>query len=74
MNIGGKFVVKHENEQRKRGRPKKIGSKKERLEVRLSDKDSDLLNYLCCQTGKNKTDIVRESLKMYSNLVKYSDN
>lgn len=56
---------------KKRGRPMIENAKKERLGIRLSDEDINMLDYLCYQTGKSKSDIVRESLKIYRNLVKY---
>lgn len=58
---------------KKQGRLKKVNVKKDRLEVRLTGEDVALLDYLRCQTGKNKSDIIRESIKMYGNIVKYSD-
>lgn len=64
----GKDIVK------KRGRPRKQKTKSHQYRLRMDDEDSKLLDYLSMQTGKNKSDIIREAIKMYGNLVKFRDN
>ena len=57
----------------KRGRPCKDGSKKRRFEIRLDEKNREMLEFLAEKTGKTKTDIMTNGLRMYYNLEKYRD-
>ena len=56
---------------RKRGRPIKENVLGEQINIRLGTEEREMLNFMCYKTGKTKTDIVRESLKVMYNLVKY---
>lgn len=56
---------------RNRGRPKKEGSKNCRCEVRMSEDDLDILNNIMLKTGKNKAEIIREAIDLYSKMVEY---
>ena len=53
-----------------RGRPKKEVCNSKVFNMRLSDEDDSMLNYLFFETGKTKTEIVRKAIKMYYNLEK----
>lgn len=55
--------------QRGRGRPSRNGGKKYRLDVRMTDDEFSTLNELIAETGKSKTDIVKEALDLYSKMV-----
>ena len=46
----------------KRGRPKKENPRNVKYTVRLDSSEDRLLNEVCCRTGKNRTDIIRDSL------------
>lgn len=52
------------------GRPKKSFSKNTRITVRLTDKETEYLQYLTGKTGETITDIVGKSLRMMWNLEK----
>lgn len=54
---------------RGRGRPTRNGGKKYRLDVRMTDDELSVLNELIMETGKTKTDIVKEALDLYSKMV-----
>lgn len=45
--------------------------KEERLDIRITKGDREMLDYICYQTGKSKSEIVREALKMQYELAKY---
>lgn len=49
---------------KKPGRPEKESSLKKhyKVDIRLNDGDMDMLNYLVAQTGKARTQIMRECL------------
>lgn len=55
---------------RGRGRPSQNGGKKYRLDVRMTDDEAGILNELIMETGKTKTDIVKEALDLYSKMVR----
>lgn len=55
----------------KRGRPVTDNSRNRRCDVRMSDEEFASLDELSTITGKNKSDVIREALRMYSNLVIY---
>lgn len=58
----------------RRGRPvKEIGKKNGRIGIRIDNEDRRMLAYLADKTGQTKTEILKNSLKMYYNLEKYSD-
>lgn len=52
------------------GRPKKNYSKNTRITVRLTDKETEYLQYLTGKTGETITNIVGQSLRMMWNLEK----
>lgn len=56
-----------------RGRPCKDGSKKCRFEIRIDERNRDMLDFLAEKTGKTKTEIMMNGLRMYYNLEKYRD-
>lgn len=57
----------------KRGRPAKEFSRDHRCEVRLSVGDMYTLKYIMEKTGKTKSEIFREALKMEYERVRESD-
>lgn len=59
---------------KKQGKMKKVDAKNKQYRLRMNNEESALLDYLSVETGKSKADIIRESIKMYSNIVKYSEN
>ena len=56
---------------KKRGRPVKDGSKRCRQQIRMTDEQSDMLDYICDMTGKTKTEVLLEGLRMQHNMVKF---
>lgn len=51
-------------EVRKRGRPKKETSKEERFDVRLSDDEKSILNFMSDELNISRSDVMRQALKM----------
>lgn len=41
--------------------------------LRMSDEEVEKLNHLMMITGKNKSDLIREALRMYYNLITFED-
>lgn len=57
---------------RKRGRPKTGGvTRSERLEIRLTPEELDMLEFICNKKGETKTNIVTAALRTQYNLSKY---
>lgn len=54
-----------------RGRPLKDGARRSEVKVRLTDEEREMLDFMSATDGKNMSDIIRDSIKMYHNLVKY---
>lgn len=52
-------------EKRKRGRPNKNGRRKSRLNMRLDDEETEMLEYLTYIDDKCKSEILRKALKFY---------
>lgn len=52
---------------RRRGRPMKEDSFNERLNIRVCEDDTDMLNHLMIETDRTKSDIVRSAIKFYYN-------
>ena len=52
-------------EKQKRGRPSKNGSRKSRLNMRLDDEETKMLDYLTYIDDKCKSEILRKALKFY---------
>ena len=59
-----------ENEivKRGRGRPRKEGSYKETISLRLEDKDMDILRHLEIESDDSRSDILRKALRTYYHL------
>lgn len=59
----------------KRGRPKKseTDAKRNPFKLRMTDEEIDILNKLSIETGKTKSEIVIEALKIYNNVAEYID-
>lgn len=55
----------------KKGRPVNGTVKNNRVELRLSDEENEILEYLAASRGISKTDVVRMSLKAQFNIEKY---
>lgn len=53
---------------KKKGRPVKENSKKERCFIRLSEDDIKMLNFVAATTGKSKSEIFRDGLRTTYNL------
>lgn len=58
---------------RKRGRPSKPDGKNKDFKIRMTEEELEHLNYLSEKSGKNKSEIIREGLKMYYNLQVYKN-
>ena len=43
------------------------------LIIRLTDDEVSDLKFMTSVTGKNKSDVVREALKLYKNVAKYQE-
>lgn len=56
---------------RKRGRPAEDEPKNNRIMVRISDNDTNILTDLVEKTGVARSEIMRRALKMYYNLSKF---
>ena len=50
----------------KRGRPIKDDAMTDRCIIRLSGDELDRLEQICDVTGKNKSDVIRKALRLYS--------
>ena len=50
----------------------KTPRKKNRCEVRLSDTDVAMIEYLSTKTGKTTSDIIRQGIKSQFNIARYS--
>lgn len=57
---------------RKRGRPVKNETKSFRCEIRMTDEERSVLDYLTEKKDMTKTDIVNKALKMMYNLEKFT--
>ncbi len=55
---------------KRRGRPSSDRRKDSRCSVRLSNNQSEMLDYIIANTGKSKTDVLIDGLKMQYNLAK----
>lgn len=53
--------------ERKRGRPPKDDSKIYQYRVRLSFEELDMLEELCCRTGKTKAEVLRNGILIQRN-------
>lgn len=58
---------------KKRGRPKMKDPKNPVCGLRLNKKDIERLNFIIEKTGMRKTDILREGLRTFYNIVMYRD-
>ena len=63
----------NEVEKRKRGRPKKGGTRHNRIQCKMTDDELRMLRYLCETKDKTVTDVVLDSIKMSFNLEKYRE-
>lgn len=50
---------------RKRGRPKSIITKTNRINVRLSDFEKNMLGELCVNNDQSASDVMRDALNLY---------
>lgn len=58
---------------RKRGRPKSIISKTNRVGIRLSDFEKSMLAELCVDYDKSASDIMRNALNVYYKQIHFYD-
>lgn len=58
--------------EKRRGRPKSEGTKQKRIDIRLTENEYSMLEFVCDEIGITKTEAVREALRIYYNLKKYS--
>ena len=56
-----------EEGQSKRGRPKKDSGHGLRLDVRIGQKEKEMLEHLEIESDKNKSEIIRKAIQMYYN-------
>lgn len=57
--------------EKKRGRPSKENTKRAGYHIRLSDEEFQMVKAMCNQTGKTKSEIIRNSIKICYNLKLY---
>lgn len=57
--------------QKKRGRPKKGITRSERLDIRLSPEEMEMLEFMCSKKGDTKTGIISSALRTQYNLSKF---
>lgn len=55
----------------KRGRPVKEDGKHRKIQLRISEEEAKMLEYLCAETGENKSDTLRKGLRTLYNLEKH---
>ena len=60
----------NETEKRGRGRPRKEGSKRSSCNIRFDDECESMLGELTYFNEKNRSEIMRDALKLYYNLNK----
>lgn len=60
-------ICKH----KKRGRPPKETTKSIRCQIRMTEEEDFVLNYLVEKKGMTKTEIINEALKLMYNFEKY---
>lgn len=53
---------------KKKGRPVKEGSRRNKCDIRLSDAEIEMLDFVSMRTGKTNSDVLREGLKTLYNL------
>ena len=58
---------------KKRGRPATDDPKRYRCEIRMTEDERDMLDYLTYRKDMSKTDVINKAIKMLYNLEKYSD-
>ena len=56
---------------RKRGRPPKASSRKNRVQCKMTDDEFEMLRYLCESQKKTMTDVILGGLKTSYNLAKF---
>lgn len=56
---------------RKRGRPIEEGAKRNRVEIRLTNEEAEMLNFILDKKGGNKTSIIVDALRTQYNLTKF---
>lgn len=59
---------------KRRGRPRLSTCKDGYVTIRVSDKDKGIIDYLTQKTGKTKTELVLNGLRMQYNLELFKDN
>lgn len=62
-----------EPEKRKRGRPAKGPVRSKRLEVRLSEEESEMLEFIIRHKGSSKTNIISDAIRTQYNLTRFQD-
>ena len=60
-----------ENEKRKRGRPRKDGARRNRVQIKMSDEELEMFQYVCNEEGENMTNAFLNAIKMKYELLKY---
>ena len=58
---------------KKRGRPTKNDSKKYGYRLRIDEEGREMIDFIKEKTGETTADSIRKALKMYYNIVKFSD-
>ena len=58
---------------RKRGRPPKESSRKNRVQCKMTDEEYEMLRYVCERQGKTMTDVLLGGVRASYNLAKYKD-
>lgn len=59
--------------EKKRGRPATDDPKRYRCEIRMTEDERDMLDYLAYRKDMSKTDVVNKAIKTLYNLEKYRD-
>lgn len=63
-----------EENKRKRGRPKKEGGRRNRVQFKMTDKELEMLRYTCDSQNKTITEVILDGVKTTYNLAKYREN
>ena len=55
--------------EKKRGRPRSDAVRDKQYRLCMSEEEYDELNYMSYKSGLSRADVIREALRMYSNLL-----
>ena len=67
------MIFVSEEIKRKRGRPREDFVRSERLNIRVTPDELDMLEAMCAKKGETKTNIIMSALRTQYNLFKFQD-